>query len=409
MKTSGLQVNSNKINKAIFFITFCIVAVTYISVIFPSFFMKFFYDINEDVKLFELGTWALPVLLCNLVLIWIWFGISSKKLPEKIKKLFDKINEFDISKNIALVSIVLILSIYVALSANELVEDESNWTDFIRIKQILDDYPKSENASLVMKSMVVKNFLLYSSQEIFDNIKIIPFLGSISLLLVTYFFTVKITQKKLSGVIALVILVQSHTFLRYDTTATFSNFWTLFYLLSLYLIHKNWTYSHLSFVLSILSKTLTGFFIPLSILYALTQDIPKKTKYYISIIYAGMAVSGLIFLFVSEILKFEEFTLDLMRFVSGFTTFAAQLRFDVLLVLFLLPLVVALYFKSKNGRKEATGITIMIAGMLLIPPLLTGTLNYNIMPYRYIPLIVFFSIGIGVLFSKNHSIGSNQE
>jgi len=38
--------------------------------------------------------------------------------------------------------------------------------------------------------------------------------------------------------------------------------------------------------------------------------------------------------------------------------------------------------------------------MLLIAPLLTGFTDQTSQPYRFVPFVVFFAIGVGVLLSK---------
>ena len=88
------------------------------------------------------------------------------------------------------------------------------------------------------------------------------------------------------------------------------------------------------------------------------------------------------------------------EFWMGFTSFAYQLRFDGLIMLFLIPLIVGLFLASKKGVKHAESFMILIAGILLISPIITGFTNQTNQPYRFIPLIVFFAIGVGILLSK---------
>jgi len=38
--------------------------------------------------------------------------------------------------------------------------------------------------------------------------------------------------------------------------------------------------------------------------------------------------------------------------------------------------------------------------MLLISPILTGFTEFTNQPYRWVPLVVFFAVGIGILLSK---------
>jgi Na+/pantothenate symporter len=87
------------------------------------------------------------------------------------------------------------------------------------------------------------------------------------------------------------------------------------------------------------------------------------------------------------------------EFWVGFTSFAFQMRFDVITVLFLVPLVFGLFLKSKEN-KYANSISILIAGTLFSAPLLTGLTDQTNQPYRFLPIIIFFAIGVGMLFSK---------
>ena len=67
----------------------------------------------------------------------------------------------------------------------------------------------------------------------------------------------------------------------------------------------------------------------------------------------------------------------------------------------ILPVVVGLTLLAKNSFKETDPILFLILGTLLAGPILIVFTNfYEILPYRYIPMIVFFAIGIGLFFSK---------
>jgi len=46
---------------------------------------------------------------------------------------------------------------------------------------------------------------------------------------------------------------------------------------------------------------------------------------------------------------------------------------------------------------------VLISGILLIAPILTGFTNQTNQPYRFVPLVVFFAIGVGVLLSKRQA------
>ena len=67
----------------------------------------------------------------------------------------------------------------------------------------------------------------------------------------------------------------------------------------------------------------------------------------------------------------------------------------------ILPITVGLMFLSKNKLKHADSILILIFGTIIASPILvTFTYHYEVLPYRFVPLIIFFAIGVGLFFSK---------
>ena len=93
--------------------------------------------------------------------------------------------------------------------------------------------------------------------------------------------------------------------------------------------------------------------------------------------------------------------IDISEFWIGFTTLASNLRFDVLLILFLLPVSVGLFLKARNGCKNSISLIVLISGTILVTPVLEMITDYYfVYPYRYVPLVVFFAIGLSSLFSK---------
>ena len=89
------------------------------------------------------------------------------------------------------------------------------------------------------------------------------------------------------------------------------------------------------------------------------------------------------------------------KFILGFQGIASQLRFDFFFIMTILPVTVGLLLLSKNKLKESDSILILIFGTIIASPVLVVfTSHYDIHAYRFIPLIVFFSIGVGMFFSK---------
>jgi len=234
---------------------------------------------------------------------------------------------------------------------------------------------------------------------IFGNYKIFPFFASIGLLIVTYLFTTLITGKKFAGIISLVIMMQSNLFLSFDTSQTYPNFWTLFYVLSLYLAVRLWMVSPAIYLLSIFSKVLTTVFLPMSIFFILSSNIPKKKKAFVVLVSTAIIAGGGIVFATQDLAETEGGGWDSDEFWTGMSSFANQIRHDSLIILFVLPLVFGLFMVSNRSR-YANSIMVMIAGMLVIVPLISGFTEMTNQPYRFMPLVFFFAIGVGTLLSK---------
>jgi len=249
-------------------------------------------------------------------------------------------------------------------------------------------------------------FLNNTSLQIFENYKVIPFIASIALLVLTYFVTVEMSKKRFAGIISVVIVLQSKVFLIYDTSVAYPNFWILFYLLSLYLIFKKWPLSPISFLAGAISKAFTAAFLPMTLFFIYRANIPKQKKVKSVILYGVLIILGITLpsfmgtsiLDLHSAANVGEFSAH--DFWGGFTSFSSSLRFDGLILLFLLPLTLGLFHASRSGILHADSIMFLIFGMLLSAPLIEGFSNFINEPYRFVPLVVFFAMGTGILLSK---------
>ena len=358
---------------------------------------------------FELGILAIPVIAVNIGALCFAILWYKKKLPNAILNSLEFIRNFEVSRKVSLITIGIILAIYIPFAAENLGSFEGDeWADFYRIERVLDDYPFGNNGHPELQILHTKNVLLHLSQVVFQDVKVIPFIASIALALMTYFLTLKITGKRFAGLIAMVILIQSFSFLRYDTTATYANFWILLYVVSLYLLFtKRWYLSPAVFIISIFAKPLTVAFLPLTLFFIYRAKVPHKTKVYLGSIYVIMAllmVGTIISGFKISGIQVDSF--DILEFLEGFTTVAYQLRYEVLILSFLLPVTVGLILLSRKGFPHIESVLILMLGALLSAPLLAAFTYYNIFPYRYLPFVMFFAVAVGTLFTtKIQSIG----
>ncbi len=229
-----------KISQIIGIVSVFFVGLTVITIIFPSLFSSVFGKFSSNLISYELGILGMPLVVSNVVLILFGVLYVKKKLPDTISNYIDKIREFEIPKKPSFIILLIIFSIYIGFSIPELSIDESTeWPDYKTLADALEIWPDGESDNVYIQEQndrYVRMFLLDSSLNIFQNIKILPFFASILVILFTYLLTTQITQKRFAGIISILVLLQSHTFLRFDTVAVYENFWVLFYLLSIYVI-----------------------------------------------------------------------------------------------------------------------------------------------------------------------------
>lgn len=399
--------NTGIVSYAVFVFALVIVLINTVSLVFPSLIVTLIDGAGSAGDSFELGVLFLPLLVTNGAVLIFAILYYSKKLPSLVKNGINFIRNFEVSPNIATVVFAAIIFSYIGLSMEDLSIDESRvYGDLQRVKEVLDKWPNGEGVTKELYILHVKNFLLKSSDFLFHNLRVIPFIVSILLVALTYFFTVELTKKRFAGIVAMMVLVQSYTFQVFDTLATYENSWVLLYLLSLYLVMKKWFLSPISYVASIFSKPLTAAYLPMTLFFTYLSDISRKKKFYILISYIIIVIVGIIGLFIVGIdfggeIAQRGLTFDYYDFWSAFTAWSFQLRFDNLFLLFIVPLTVTLFLISRQGFPQAASALVLIAGTIIAMPLLAAFTGFNLHPYRYVPLVVFFAIGVGTLLPKN--------
>jgi len=407
------KIRPSPVSWIVFLFTMSMVIISLIPVVFPALIATSFTSVSDleqfgvsggEVDPFEAGPLAVPLFITSGVVFGLAILHSKNKIP-LLSKAFEFIFDFEVSKKIAIMTMIVILAVYIAASAPELAEDQQ-YEDYIGVKKRLETW--SPNQIKNSFEPHVRYFFIYSSIVLFGNDAVIPFLASITLLIIVYFFTKEITHKRFAGIVAMVMLLQSNLFLTFDTTVAYTNFWILFYLLSLYFVFKAWPLSPISYILSIPSKALTIMFLPMSVYFIFRSSISRKKKIIIAGTMIAVVIIGIAYSSSADLIVVQEESFISNEFWIGFASFATQLRFDSLVLLFLVPLMVGLLFSSSKN-KHAESMMVLIGGMLFAAPLLTGFTDQTNQPYRFVPLVTFFAIGVGVLLSKKTSLLSSKK
>ena len=403
---------SNVLSYLVFLSTISIVIISLFAIIFPGFFISIYFPYNVEIVPFEPSIWLIPVSSFSFVFLVLGFVYYKRKLPVQVYKCIQFILNFEISKRITVILGIIIFVFYIGFSVNELSinEDGQFPDDYDILITALQIWPSTESDDIYVQeqnSRYVRMLLLGTSLEIFQNIKILPFVASISLLIVTFFLTYQISHKRFSGIVALLIILQSHTFLFFDTVAVFENFWILFFLISLYLINRKWQLSPILYLLALFSKAFIFVFFLSTIFYIYRARISSRKKIWAMCSYGGVILIILTVFSFGDSVYGDIINISDSEFFLALNTLGYTLRYDVFIILSLLPVTIGLFFTSRRGFLQADSILILILASLLAGPfisMLTGFYLQQvlILPYRLLPLIVFVAIGIGVFLSKKN-------
>jgi len=398
--------NHQKVSYVVFFAALIVVLLTLTPVIFPALYSSVFGMFTENLDAFELGYQSIFLIVSNVVIFGFGIAYYKKKIPSLVQDAVEKIRTFEIPKRVAIISLAVILCVYIGLSAPELSLDEGkDWNDYNAVLlPALEIWPFGQTDDIYVQEQndrYVRMFLLDVSLDIFQNIKLLPFIASILVVVFTYLITVQFCQKRFAGLIAVIVLLQSYMFLKFDTVAVYENFWVLFFLISLYVIEKKWFLSPVFYILAFYTKAYVAPFFLMTLFTTYRSQISRRTKAAILISYVVTVSVAIALVFLGDTIYPDIIDVNYSKFILGFQAMSAQLSFDLFFIMALLPVTVGLMFLSKNKLKHADSILILIFGTIITSPILVAfTYHYEILPYRFIPLLVFFSIGVGMFFSK---------
>ena len=399
-----------KVSYVVFFCTLVVVLLTLTPLIFPALFSSYFGMFTENLNPFELGHQTIFLIVSNVVIFGFGIAYYKKKIPSLVYDAVEKIRTIEIPKRVAIISLAIILGIYVGLSTPELFLDEAeDWSDYNAVLlPALEIWPFGQTDDIYIQEQndrYVRMFLLDVSLDVFQNIKLLPFIASILVVVFTYLVTVQFCQKRFAGIISVIVLLQSYTFLKFDTVAVYENIWVLFFLISLYVIEKKWFLSPVFYILAFYTKAYVAPFFLMTLFTTYRSQISRRTKIAILISYVVVVSAAIALIFLGDTVYPDVIDVNYSKFILGFQVIIAQLRFDLFFIMALLPVTVGLMFLSKNKLKHADSILILIFGTIIASPILvTFTYHYEILPYRFVPLLIFFSIGVGMFFSKNSKI-----
>jgi len=387
----------------IFLTALSAVLIAVCTVVFPNLVIMTMSTIPEyfDVNPFESGIMSYPFLIANFILLGIVILYLKGRLPQKITNSIKFILNFEISTRMSLLIMLLLIGGFIVFTVNQLFTEEGFDDYYNRVKPTLQTWTIHD----ITKGfdLHVKYLLITASMKIFGSYRVIPYFASISLLVLAYFFTKLITKSRFAGIVSMVILLQSAIFLIYNSSVAYDNFWTLFYLLSLYAIYKFWPLSPISFIASLFTKPLTLVFLPFTFFFLYRSGISRRKKILVAISYVIVIIIGVAFA-ISVGVATSVTSINMQAFWSAYNAFTYQLRFDPIVEIFLLSVTIMLFMTARKGAKHADSILFLLMGTVLLQPLAAAFTPNSSEPYRFMPLVTFFAISVGMLLSKNVTV-----
>ena len=108
------------ITVTVFIIALIVVVISILSLIFPALLVTITSGSESQVNSFEIGAWAAPFFIINLLILGFGVIYYKKILPKKIEDGFKFILNFEVSRKVSLIVIIILLGIYLIFTIPEL-------------------------------------------------------------------------------------------------------------------------------------------------------------------------------------------------------------------------------------------------------------------------------------------------
>jgi len=247
--------------------------------------------------------------------------------------------------------------------------------------------------------------LLNLSNNVFGDYRIIPFISSGLLLALTYFITTHLTGRNYTGLIAVLFVLHSPIFYKYDLVMTYPNFWATLFLASLYFTFVKWQLSPIAIFVGMSAKVLNLLNLPAVIMFTILTDNKNRKKLLSS--YALILTTAITIVLSSKYLypplwyKFYvvflvQFQVQPTEFLWWLGMWSIELFTDKITLFMIFLLLPALFLLKKAKVKNSSAILVMIIIFILQPAFISGFTQYTNEDYRFIHLVVF--VGIGTAF-----------
>ncbi len=113
--------NKQQVSKIIFLICLTVSLISFVSLIFPTLLIELtIQESNREINFFELGAWAIPIIIGNIVFLGLLIIHKLSRLPVRFNKIIHKISVNDVSRRTTVIILLVLFSIYLSFSIDEL-------------------------------------------------------------------------------------------------------------------------------------------------------------------------------------------------------------------------------------------------------------------------------------------------
>ena len=246
---------------------------------------------------------------------------------------------------------------------------------------------------------------LVLSRDYLGNPRILSFVSSLAMLCITALLARQLTNRNYPALVAMLYVLQSPIFYKYDTGITYPTFWASFYLGSLYLMFKLPHISALFFAFSIMMKNIIVLYLASSILFAYYSKVKAKKLVIVShILIVGIGVA---FVLVHEPTKDAvagQLQLNVEDFVVWLGMWAIEFSADRVSLFMMLFCIAALFILQRQRVPNVTAVLLVMVTILLQPAFISGFTLYTNEEYRFQISIVFIGIALGLVLCNLYKL-----
>lgn len=239
---------------------------------------------------------------------------------------------------------------------------------------------------------------LVISRDYLGNPQILTLVSSVLMLCFTALLTRQLTNRNYPALIAVLYVLQSPIFYKYDTGITYPTFWATFYLASLYLMFRVPHSSWLAFGLSIAMKNIIVLYLASSVIFAYFSKVKAKKLVIIShILIVGIGIGFVLIHEPTRVAVASQLQVDLDDFVVWLGMWAIEFSADRVSLFMMMFCIAALYILKRQHVSNATAVLLVMISILIQPAFISGFTIYTNEEYRFQISIAFIGVALGLV------------